>query len=162
MRLAIHECKHCGEEYTHQWSGNYDAVDTPKEYRDQEYCPECKKAIVCALITIPVKYAYKPVKTDEVDLDTLLRWEKENIEEKLKEYENSPCFFPNIKRVFARAYSEERKEYQCIEQVIGREDKSGRIYVYSYWPSDKSNYTTTVQRRVNLQTGEPGKYKLQS
>lgn len=154
MRLAIHECKHCGDEYTHQWSGNYDAVDTPKEYRDQDYCPECKKAIVEALKEIPVKFKYEFADTDEVDLDTLERWEKEFWEEARVQGKLY------AKRVFASLFNWDKQESQKTEQVIGREDKKGRIYIYSYWPSKRDEYTIRVEKRKNLITGELGKYKI--
>ena len=162
MRLAIHNCKHCGTEYTHQWSGNYDAVDTPKELRDKDYCPDCKKVVNEALLLIPKKFDYKFVDTDEVDLDTLLRWEKEEAEEfQIKQESNMAGFMlPRMKRVFPSLVSHDLKESMKTEQVIGREDKKGRKYIYSYWPSKPEQAKIRVEKYVNLITGEEVKYRL--
>lgn len=150
MRIAIHECKHCGEEYNFQWSGNYDALEIPKEHRDEKFCPVCKQAIYEALLKIPVKYEYRSVPTDEVSLETLLRWENENKEEH--------SGFPLAIRVFASLYNWETRESQVIREVIGREDKDGRVYIYSFWPSKPEECRIVVKRKVNLETMEPGKY----
>lgn len=164
MRIAIHECKHCCVEYHFQWSGSYDAIDVPREYQDEKYCPECKKAIVEALAKITKKFSYKDVQTDEVDLETLLRWEKEHIEDYKKTQEEAAkegkVMFPMSKRILAGLANLETGERDIVNEVIGREDKKGRIYIYSYWSSDKSRQRISVERRVNLITGEPGKYKL--
>lgn len=166
MRLAIHDCIHCGTEYTYQWSGSYDAVDTPKEYRDEKYCPECKEKIVEALKDTPKKFAYQNIVTDEVDLDTLLRWEKEEEEEykqKMKEAAASgQLIFPKGMRVFAGTMNIKTGEKDIIREVVGREDKKGRIYIYSYWSSDKSRQRITVERQVNLITGEQLRYKIKN
>lgn len=163
MIVRNHDCKHCGVEYMHQWSGNYNATGIQREYRDEEYCPECKKAIVDALSQIPVKFEYRGVVTDEVDLDTLLKWEKENLEEYRMLMDSNAAGFllPQGKRVFAKLANSDMTEHQSVEQVIGREDKKGRIYIYCYWPSKINECSITVQRKVNLITGEPGEYKIQ-
>ena len=160
MRIGIQDCKHCGVQYEAQYSGE-NVLDVPREYQDLEYCPECKKAIVDALSTIPVKFEYKGVQTDEVDLETLLRWEKEIEDERAQQLEKGKMLFPVSRRIFAGLYDSKNGEPQTIRQVIGKEDKKGRVYIYCYWPSDKINNTISVQRRVNLITGEPGDYKIQ-
>jgi len=153
MEIAIHECKHCGEEYHFQWSGNYDAVDVPREHRDTEYCPVCKKAIYDALAKIPVKFKYEHVITDEVNLDTLLKWEKENDDEQSK---NGGLI---ARRILAGLWDSKTGESQKVREVIGRDDeRKGREYFYCYWPSDPKNCIITVNRRVNQETKEPGKY----
>ena len=73
------ECKHCGVDIPDFYF--YESTGASSKYKDDDYCPECKKAIVDALKKIPVKFAYQDVKTDEVDLETLMRWEKEHKEE---------------------------------------------------------------------------------
>lgn len=160
MKIVIQECKHCGVEYHVQYSGSYDAIDTPREYRDGEYCPECKKAIVDVLKQIPVKFAYKNVETDEVDLNTLLRWEKERIDDHQQKIDNGEALLPLARRVFSGLRNIETGEHDIVNQVIGREDKIGRIYIYSYWSSDMSKQRILVNRRVELATGIVGKYKV--
>jgi copper chaperone CopZ len=147
----------------HQWSGNYNATGIQREYQDKEYCPECKKAIVDALSKIPVKFEYKGVQTAEVDLETLKRWEEEFLEEQrvIANSNTGGYMLPIGRRVFAKLVKSDFTESQVIEQVIGREDKEGRIYVYSYWPSKIDECIISVQRKVNLITGEPGEYKIQ-
>lgn len=58
MKVGINICGHCGDEYYIQYSGEY-RLKTPEEYRDSNYCPKCKKAIIEALATIPVKFKNK-------------------------------------------------------------------------------------------------------
>lgn len=158
MKVGVFECKHCGTEYNHQYSGSYDATDTPKEYRDDKYCPRCKEAIVSVLKTIPVKFEYQPVKINEVDLLTLLRWKKEMFQE--QEAQKDMTKLPIVRKIFAKLYNEERNELQIIREVVGREDKKGRIYVYSYYPSKKEEYTIRVKKRIDLITGEEVGYKI--
>lgn len=166
MRIGICDCKHCGTEYEYQFSGSWDAIDVPREYRDREYCPECMQAVVGALKAIPRKFAYKDVETDEVDLDTLLRWEKEDRDEheqKMKDFEvQGKVLLPKSVRIFAGLRNLETGEHDIIREVIGREDKKGRIYIYCYWSSDKSKQRITVERRVNLLTGELLQYKIRN
>jgi len=150
MRIAIHECEHCGEEYHFQWSGNYDALEIPKEHRDEKFCPTCKKAVYEALIQIPVKYEYRFVSTNEVSLEELLRWEQENKE--------AHSGFPLAIRVFASLMDRDTGEMEVTREVIGRGDKKGRIYIYSYFPSKPEECRIVVKRRVNLETNEQGKY----
>ena len=159
MRVGVLECKHCGVEYDYQFSGSYDAIDTPREYQDEKYCPECKKAIVDALNKIPVKFTYKDVETDEVDLQTLLRWEKETYEEHEQKIKNREMLLPLARRVLVGLRNLKTGEHDIVNEVIGREDKKGRIYIYSYWSSDMSRQRILVNRRVELATGIPGKYK---
>lgn len=167
MRTTIIDCKHCGTEYTHQLSGSYDAIDTPRKYRDDRYCPECQKAIYEVLnkiYNIPKKFGYKNVPTNEVDLDTLLRWEqehKDDYREKMKQAEaEGKVMFPMCKRVLAGSMNLDTGEREIVNEVIGREDKKGRIYIYAYWSHDKSKQRITVEKRINLLTGEELKYKL--
>lgn len=162
MRTGNQECKHCGTTYTVQYSGSHDVTGIPREYQDKEYCGDCKKVIVEALSNVVKKFEYRHVETDEVNLDTLLRWEKENLEEyRILMDSNAPGYLlPQAKRVFAHLMNQEMTESQVIEQVIGREEKKGRIYIYCYWPSKRDECTITVEKRINLLTDEEVGYKL--
>lgn len=164
MRVAIHECKHCGVEYYFQWSGNYDAVDVPREHRDEEYCPECKKAIVDALNTIPKKFNYQFVKTDEVSIDTILQWENEKVEDHRKQMEEGDklglVVFPMIKEVFPSLYNIESGESSVSGRIIGRGEFAGKNYSYFYWPSKINEASIAVEKKINLETNEELKYKM--
>lgn len=157
MRLANQECKHCGVEYETQYSGE-NVLEIPREYQDHEYCPECKKAIVDALGTIPVKFDYKFVVTNEVNLNTLLKWEKDEEEEARVLRESNVWLLPKARRVFPSMMNQEMTESRKMGQVIGRDEKKGRTYIYSYWPSKLSECTITVNKKVNLLTGEELSY----
>ena len=159
MTLYYLECEHCGDEYPYQGSGSYDSdqvAHIPREHRDSKHCPECKKAIYDALQKIPVKFKYQSVNTDEVDIDTLLRWEEERNEENRK----SGGLF--AMRVLAGTFNTITGESEKVREVIGREDKKGRIYIYGYYPSKKSTARIMVERRVNQLTKEVGKYKIKN
>ena len=158
MIVRTYTCKHCGAEYLTQLSGTYAAIDTPKEYQSTDHCPDCQKVIVEALALIPVKFVNRFVKTDEVSLQLLLGWEMMNNDEKQKEYDSGKIMFPIGRRVFASSYNVERNESNCICGVIGRDLFKGRIYIYSYWPSNPEEYTILVEMRVDLITGKNVKY----
>jgi len=155
MRHQYEECKHCGTDIPDFYF--YESSGISREYQDDEYCPECKKTIIDALKKIPVKFAYKDVPTDEVDLETLLRWEKEH-----KDEINAKGGLHFV-RVLVGLRNIYTGEHDVVREVIGREDKEGRTYIYSYWSSameDKSKQRITVERRVELATGKAGRYKL--
>ena len=154
MRTATIECKHCGVEYTHQYSGSYDVVDTPKEYRSSEHCPECQKAIFDALNNIPIKFEWKFIPTTEVSLEQLIEWE--NIPEEEQKYGvfGNEIKLPIAKRVFPTLYSTVNNEHQKASEVIGRDDKEGRVYIYCYWPSKPEEAVISVKKRINIGTGE--------
>ena len=48
----IHRCKHCGKEYSWQASGE----GCDNRLNNEDYCPDCMKAILEALDKIPVRY----------------------------------------------------------------------------------------------------------
>lgn len=53
MRTTRKRCKHCGNEYSYQLSGNGDY-----QYNDEHYCPDCKKVMLDALENVPKKFTY--------------------------------------------------------------------------------------------------------
>ena len=153
MTHEYKECKHCLSDYSYQGSG-FGCFD---EDNDDTYCPECKKAINEALKQIPRKFEYKFVPTDDVNLETLLHWEQEH----KREVEERGGF--HSKRVLAGLMNLKTGERDVYHEVIGREDKKGRIYIYHYWSSDendKSKWHITAERKVEIATGKPGRYKV--
>lgn len=143
MRTGIIECKHCLDDYLYQYSGE-PIGDIPRELKDDRYCPACKKVIVDALSIIPKKFEYKWIDTDEVDLDTLIRWEKEWLDVR------KSSMLPLARRVFMSLYDENRQEYSITREVNGRYDKIGRTYIYSYWPSKKEDCKITRKMKVRI------------
>lgn len=150
MRLAIHYCVNCAAEYMHQWSGSYDATDIPKEYQDKDYCPDCKKLIVDVLATVPKKTEIKWLVTDEVNLETLLLWEKEKAEEHQKKIDDRTLLFPLVRRALTSLTNVDTGE----TSVAGEVTKDGREYRYFYWPSKPEEAQITVKSRVDLTTGK--------
>ena len=55
MRSWICRCKHCGKEYSYQASGE----GCNNKLNNEEYCPECMKAILDALEKIPVRFEHR-------------------------------------------------------------------------------------------------------
>lgn len=51
MKVTTHRCKNCLQEYFYYLSGKPNT-----NFNDEQYCPECKKAIVEALKTIKPKF----------------------------------------------------------------------------------------------------------
>jgi len=139
MRICIQYCKNCGAEYKWQASGSNWEVD--RTYNDHEYCPECKKAIIEALVKIPKKSELKWILTDLIDFDTLLEWEKlenqevqERYEEKLKTEE---IVLPPMKRVFASLWDTETNQHSRSFMVKGREEHKNKVFMGFYWPKDE-------------------------
>ena len=141
MRIVIVYCKNCGAKYNWQASGNW-SLDTPKEYNDREYCPECKKAIIDALAPISKKSIVKWIKTDEVDLETLKRWKKEMLEER-KLYVGDIGKFPYIERVFPTLPG------QYYIHVQGREEYANKYFHCVYKDNEVISITTKV--RVDME-----------
>jgi hypothetical protein len=161
MRISINECKHCGVEYRCQWSG----PSMPGPYNDRDYCEGCKKAIVDALNAIPKKFGYQFVETKEVSIQTILQWEEDDREEARKkalEAQNSGEFlgFPMIRRVFASLMDAKTGEMSKSGAIKGRGEFSGRSYHYSYFPSKIEEGRVTVEKKVNLETGQELEYKM--
>jgi copper chaperone CopZ len=153
MVVRILECKHCGTQYRFQASG-YNP-NQENENQDDKHCHDCKTAIIEALQKIPVKFGYKNVPTTEVTLNQLLKWEEEH------EYRAAKRGgFSLAQRVFAALYRD--GEHQIIREVVGGDDdeRYGRVYRYTYWPSEKENYTVVVEKRFNLITGEDVGYNI--
>jgi len=155
MRTTPNECGHCGIEYSFYWSGQ----NIPTHNSDI-YCTECEEArseaVKKAFGKIPVLFKNEYIITDEVNLDTLLRLEKENFDElerKNKEMvkEKGNPYFPLMRRVYASLY----------DSKTGETSKSGgvsyndRSYSYFYWPSKPEEAKIKVLERINVKTGEP-------
>lgn len=147
-------CVNCGDQYTY-WRSGY---RLPK-YNLPEYCPTCeearKEAIQKALSVIPKKSKVISLETNEVDLDTLLKWEQDFFE-KDKKYqqemrEKGTPVFPTMKRVSFNLYDSKNNEYSLSGYVTGVGDKEGRHYFYSYFPSRKNEAKITVSVRVDME-----------
>ena len=144
MRIGIVYCKNCGAKYNWQASGNYWALDTPQEYNDSEYCPECKKAIIDALALIEKKSIIKWIKTNEVNLETLKWWEEENIRERKLLEGNPGHLLPHMKRVFATL-----PEHDTIH-IQGREEYSHKFFHCEYNRNTNELLSLTIKVRVDL------------
>lgn len=138
-------CANCGDEYYYQGSGH----GCHRRDNNREYCPVCRIAMLDAFDTIPKKSVCKFIKTDEVDLKTILGWEKEEEKQKRKEQEKMG-FFPVSKRISVALFR--KGEAQCCGFVKGRDGLDGRYYHYAYWPSEKDDNkaSITVSVRVRL------------
>ena len=79
MITYFKHCSHCGITYLYQASGD----GCLNELNDKDYCPTCKKAIIDALNTIPVKYIEKWKLVSNIDYNDL-ELLKENNENKFK------------------------------------------------------------------------------
>jgi len=68
MKIIRKECNHCGTPYRHTLSGH---INNP-ELNDDSHCHECMGVILKALDSIPKKFDYRHIKTDEVSVEELL------------------------------------------------------------------------------------------
>ena len=136
-------------EYRWQASGQW-AQDYPHEHNDKDYCPECKKAIIDALAPISKKSIVKWIKTDEVDLETLKRWEKEMLEER-KLYVGDTGKFPFIERAFPALYDTETNEYSKSIHLQGREGHKDKFFHCVYWQKSNKIVSLKVKVRVDME-----------
>lgn len=150
MRVAIHYCVHCGAKYYFQLSGTVTAVDTPAEYRDKDYCPECKKAIVDALSKISIKSKMKWIETTDLSLTELQEIEKSKQRLYEQETAGDQLVFPRLRRVFPEMFNTELNEFSITSEVEVNRIK----YRYSYFPSLRSEAKITKLARVDLETNE--------
>lgn len=69
MRLVIKRCKHCGQEYSYQMSGE----GCHDKYNNKDYCPTCYEVMMTALEKVPIKYhpQYVEVKQNETIINDL-------------------------------------------------------------------------------------------
>ncbi len=138
MLVYIQYCKNCQGKYRHQASGE-NVLDTAPEYRDEKYCPSCKKLIVDVLKPVPKKTRIEWILSEDYTLDQLLAEEK-------KQYEKDKF---KVKQIFATLYNMERGEHQRAGSVtIDRKE-----YHYSYWPSMAETPRITVKVRFDNATG---------
>ena len=145
MRIGIVYCKNCGFKYSWQASGNY-SLDTPEEYNDREYCPECKKAIIDALAPIEKKSIIKWIETDVVGLETLKRWELEMFEDR-KVYAGG---FPYMRRVFPSLLNTETGEHSKDIHIQGREGHKDKFFHCTYWENQNEVISITTKVRVDM------------
>lgn len=148
-------CKNCRDNYLCQLSGQWQ-LDTPEEYNDQEYCPECKKAIVKALAGIKPKFKEIWLTQDNMPEVPQMTCEK------LQEIESKQF----CRRIFPGLFDPKTGESQHMGQVEyvvpGKEhwEKEEKyVYRYSYWaghpPSGKQKEAEiTVRTERNLKTGQ--------
>lgn len=142
MREHYIICNHCKQEYLFQASGFGASA-----LNDERHCPECRSAINEALRLIPIKFKCVNVVVKDVDIDTVERWDKENMEEMAKRNDGLVS-----RRVFARLFK--RGETQVVNMIDGKEEHKGKLFMYYYWPSDRENAVVEqVMVKENL-TGE--------
>lgn len=163
MDIRIVICSHCGKEYEWQASGSW-ALETPKKYNSDKYCPDCQKAIMDTLEKIPILFKNKSVNVeDAVKFDSSLsqvtpQYIFELIkreEEKAKERQKS-SMFPIMKRVFAGLVNCETGESSIAGEVTDSIIKNcrsiNRQFFYSYWPSKPEEMKISVKVRIEAET----------
>ncbi len=152
MRHYYVYCQNCGDKYSYYASGHYFP-----EYNHADYCATCRKAMLEAFAKIPQKSECTWIETDEIDLNTILKWEKEVSDEyetmiKEKEAKGEFCF-PRMRRVacsLARYEDMKFIEMQISGYVYGKDSKEGRYYCYAYWPSEKEQNKARITVSVRL------------
>ena len=72
MKTWICRCKHCGKEYSYQASGE----GCNNKLNNEDYCPECMKAILDALEKIPVRFEHRWKKIERPSEEIVNRFKK--------------------------------------------------------------------------------------
>ena len=72
MKTWICRCKHCGKEYSYQASGE----GCNNKLNNEDYCPECMKAILDALDKIPVRFEHRWKKIERPSEEIVNRFKK--------------------------------------------------------------------------------------
>lgn len=124
-------CKNCGAKYWWQASGDYQ-LDSPKEYNDEEYCPECKKVIIEALAKISKKTELRYVECRDYNMKQITEFE--TIEN--KKY-SSPDSFPRVRRVFVYLHNMENPDDAINFERINEIKVNDINYRYLYDTRDK-------------------------
>lgn len=154
MKIYFNRCAQCGTKYEYQASGDW-RLGYDEKLNSPYYCPDCQQIINNALSTIDRKYEEYWQKTDEVDIDTLLRWRKEN-----REQQYSQTLLPKSEMVFATLYNSKKCIFSNAHRIDGRENCKNKIYSLSYWTDTDGNIqydepiNITVKMEKNLITGE--------
>lgn len=125
MRTWTCRCKHCGKEYSYQASGE----GCHSKLNNEDYCPECMKAILDALDKIPVRFEHRWHKCDRPD---------DKIIERLKELKKEDD------EKIAKANEEFRQEqlknpYSLFNQNFAGLDEPltlPRFQKFEYFPDD--------------------------
>ena len=150
-------CINCGAEYTFQASGSW-SLNYPEKFNDEDYCPECKEAILRALNSISQKTEIKWIPTDLVDFETLKRWEKEEEEEYQKEcnkkMSEGNIVFPRCKRVFAGLFRMSKPgqpgDSTTAIHIRGRENHTDKFFHCQYWRNSGEVEYIHVKVRVKV------------
>ena len=142
MKVCLNFCKNCGAEYRYQASGSHWSLDTPKEYNDFDYCPECKKVIVDVLVKIPKKTEIRCIDTNDFTLDELLL-KQEEYNNTLKLQQNG---FPTTQQIFLSVTKADLSDITTTKKInINNID-----YYYTYWKKSKEVISIKKEVRWDL------------
>jgi hypothetical protein len=119
-------------------SGHY-VLDTPEEYNDSEYCPDCAKAIIDALKLIPKKTEMRYVDNNDYTFDELMEFEE-------AKRNTSTSGFPQGRRVFARMVNFDNPNDPVNFHRTEHIDIKGTDYIYRY--STKTKELISLRKNV--------------
>lgn len=157
MRICRNYCENCGIEYSWLASGFYDGDKS--NFGTHKFCKGCSdidKSYESLksqdLNKIPKISIITNIETSEIDIETLLKWERQYVTEQRAKY---PFYMTRIYATLARDLGDNKWETDRRGEVIGKEGEfKGRIYFYIYWPSEKENATILVKVRKSVETDE--------
>lgn len=166
MRTCVDICSHCGKEYMWQASGDW-ALETPKQYNSDKYCPDCKKTLDDALNSITILFENKRVEVSELlEFDPSLinvtpEYIFKLIEEREAEFINrnsNESLLPIARRVYANLWNTETNEYSVSGEVCDKINKNyrdiNRSFSYFYWPSKPDEIKISVNVRIDKTTNK--------
>jgi len=137
-------CTHCGVKYAYQGSGH----GCLNILNDAKHCPICKQAIVDALARVPVLWEQAWVPTSEVNLATLLEWERLNLEEATQR--NGGLV---IRRLSVPLFNLDTGESTRQGFVKERSTGQPREFHYQYWPGREVEARITMKVDREIATG---------
>lgn len=91
MKITKHECVHCGTPYRFVASG---FVEEPK-INDKTYCPDCMRAILKTLDSIPKKFEHRHIVVNDVTIEELKK-AQESLPKQVGGFGNATKCFPEL------------------------------------------------------------------
>lgn len=134
-----HRCDHCRVVYSFQASGH----GCGRATNDPHYCPDCKKVVIEALKVVPPKVERVWVAVEDVDLSTVLEWEREH----RRRCEEEGKIF--VRRISAPLFDLEGNRTQRTGIVY----HGGRIFQYRYWEGEEGDVEITEEMARDIETG---------
>ena len=145
-----HRCKHCGNEYIYQGSG-----EGTSDYNHQDWCHDCYKAVSDALKARPRLFEgrYQDIKEAprfaSITPDIVEGWDIENAAE-LAARDRGPKDERGFRRVYSPLF-DMKGDSTNTKEVVGRGVFQGIKFLVMRWRNSDRHESTTTWMEYDLQ-----------